>query len=318
MSCVPVGPAASAEACANCGKEGDSAVKLKSCTACRLVRYCGTDCQKAHRKQHKKACKERAAELKDKKLYSQGHERQEADFCPLCLLAIPLPEHENSILNACCMKSVCHGCSLAAEKGGMGKTCPFCRSTTPKTDTKVLEMVMKRVAAKDPVAIQRLGDFHLNGNHGFEKSSSRAFELWSEAAKLGSTEALFKMGMEFYQGDRDVSQDKAKGVRCLESAAMQGCAKSRSKLGIVEYNNGNHDRAVRHFLISAKMGFNLSLDMIRDMFADGLANKAQYAEALKGYQDAVEETKSSQRDEALATGYGVEMESRSQEMYIRT
>ena len=52
------------EACANCGKHGSDAVKLKHCTACRLVRYCGVDCQKAHRKQHKKACKKREGELK--------------------------------------------------------------------------------------------------------------------------------------------------------------------------------------------------------------------------------------------------------------
>ena len=35
------------------------------------------------------------------------------------------------------------------------------------------------------------------------------------------------------------------------------------------------------------------------MLADGMATKAQYAEALKGYQDAVEEMKSPERDAAL-------------------
>ena len=51
------------DVCANCGKQG-SDTKLKDCTACRLVKYCGVECQKAHRKQHKKTCKKRAAELK--------------------------------------------------------------------------------------------------------------------------------------------------------------------------------------------------------------------------------------------------------------
>ncbi|EJK55161.1 hypothetical protein THAOC_25135, partial [Thalassiosira oceanica] len=71
MSCVPA-PATAAGVCANCGKEGNDAVKLKNCTACLLVKYCGVDCQRAHRKQHKKACKERAAELKDEQLYRPG------------------------------------------------------------------------------------------------------------------------------------------------------------------------------------------------------------------------------------------------------
>ena len=59
--------------CANCGAESGDAVKLKNCTACRLVKYCGVDCQKAHRGQHRGACKRRAAELKakDEQLYTQ-------------------------------------------------------------------------------------------------------------------------------------------------------------------------------------------------------------------------------------------------------
>ena len=76
MSCVSVVDDG-VGACANCGKHGSEVVKLKNCTACRLVKYCGVDCQKVHRKQHKKACKQRAAELKDEQLYSQGHVRPE-------------------------------------------------------------------------------------------------------------------------------------------------------------------------------------------------------------------------------------------------
>ncbi|EJK68383.1 hypothetical protein THAOC_10440, partial [Thalassiosira oceanica] len=43
MSCVPV---PTAEACANCGKEGSDTIKLKNCNACFLVKYCSVDCQK--------------------------------------------------------------------------------------------------------------------------------------------------------------------------------------------------------------------------------------------------------------------------------
>ena len=46
------------------------------------------------------------------------------------------------------------------------------------------------------------------------------------------------------------------------------------------------------------MGNKLSLEMIKKMFISGEATKAQYAEALKGYQDAVEGMKSHDRDEA--------------------
>ena len=59
---------------------------------------------------------------------------------------------------------------------------------------------------------------------------------------------------------------------------------------------GNYDRAVRHMLISAKMGDNVSVETFKKMFTQGNATKEQYAQALKGYQDAIEEMKSPQRD----------------------
>jgi len=301
MSRVPVD--AVEEVCANCGKEGNNdGVKLKNCTACFLVKYCSVDCQKIQRKQHKKACKKRAEELKDEELYGQGHERPEAEFCPLCLLAIPFPTDNHSNFYLCCMKTVCKGCCLAAIKGGLGQACPFCRTVNPKSDEESLKMVQKRVDARDAVAISHLGDAYFNKAYGLEKDTSRAIELWSEAAELGSMEALTKMGVAYHQ-DSGVAQDKAKGLRYLESAAMQGSAESRHSLGILELVNGNYDRALRHLEISAKMGHKNSLDEIKKMFAHGLATKAQYAEALKGYQDAVDEMKSPQRDEAARIGF---------------
>ena len=48
--------------CSACGKEGGDS--LKACMACKMVKYCNRDCQIAHRPQHKKACKKRAAELR--------------------------------------------------------------------------------------------------------------------------------------------------------------------------------------------------------------------------------------------------------------
>ena len=46
-------PAGSVAKCDNCGKAGD---RLQVCGGCRKVRYCGPECQKAARKEHKKDC----------------------------------------------------------------------------------------------------------------------------------------------------------------------------------------------------------------------------------------------------------------------
>ncbi|EJK58415.1 hypothetical protein THAOC_21462, partial [Thalassiosira oceanica] len=132
---------------------------------------------------------------------------------------------------------------------------------------------------------------------GLQKDSRRAVELWTEAAELGSVEALYNLGLAHERGD-GVKQDKAKGVEFWTKGAMQGHDRSRYNLGCLEGQKGNHDRAVRHFLISAKMGDKNSLEAIKKMFMAGLATKEQYAQALKGYQNAVEEMKSHDREEA--------------------
>ena len=59
--------------CANCGKGEEESANLKSCAACKLVKYCVRDCQATHRPQHKKACKKRAAEIYDEKLFKRKH-----------------------------------------------------------------------------------------------------------------------------------------------------------------------------------------------------------------------------------------------------
>ncbi|EJK54036.1 hypothetical protein THAOC_26414 [Thalassiosira oceanica] len=301
MSCIAVdgGPA---DVCANCGKGssgGEGGVKLKDCTACCLVKYCGVECQRAHRRQHKKACKQRAAELKDEQLYSQGHERPEGRICPICALPIPLPTDDHSVFEVCCMKRICNGCAMAAHKRGMDY-CAFCRTPCPTNDADALAMIQARVAKKDPEAINHLGNEYCHGSLGLQKDMRRALELWTEAAELGSIQALYHLGVAYYEGD-EVDQDKAKAAECWTKAAMQGCPLSRDKLGCTEIKDrGNYDRAVRHFLISAKMGEKESLELIKEAFMGGIATKEQYAEALKGYRDAVEEMKSHDRDEASA------------------
>ncbi|EJK70365.1 hypothetical protein THAOC_08280, partial [Thalassiosira oceanica] len=215
-------PAGGAEACANCGRHGSETVKLKNCTACRLVKYCGVDCQRAHRKQHKKACKQRAAELKDEQLYSRGLERPGGDFCPICTLPIALPIDEHAVIKTCCMKRICRGCSVAALKRGM-LDCAFCRTPMKpdNDDDNKLGKIRTRVKKKDPEAIDLLAQKYCNGELGLQKDMQRAVELWTEAAELGSVDALYNLGLAHDRGD-GVQQDKEKSIQLWSKAAMQG------------------------------------------------------------------------------------------------
>ncbi|EJK46168.1 hypothetical protein THAOC_35179 [Thalassiosira oceanica] len=275
------------DVCANCHvpttrtKAGE-AVVLKRCTACRLVKYCSVDCQKAHRKYHKQACKKRAAELKDEQLYEQGLERAEGDFCPICTLPIPLPMSEHSLHFVCCMKRVCDGCLLASERQrGSTDTCPFCRTPTNDGDDESnLAMIQKRIDAGDAEAFDFLANKYYFGALGLETDVKRAIEL--------------SLVLQW-------------AVKHWQLAAVKGHAESRHWLGFAEGRKATRQHAPiemvvmsmsRHFLISAKLGYKDSFDLIEKFFSHGVVTEAQYAEALKGYQDASNEVKSHQRDEA--------------------
>jgi len=64
--------------------------------------------------------------------------------------------------------------------------------------------------------------------------------------------------------------------------------------------NGRNDRAVKHWIIAANMGYDGPLENLKLEYREGLVSKEDYASALRGHQTAVDATKSSQRDEAEA------------------
>ncbi|EJK48193.1 hypothetical protein THAOC_33033 [Thalassiosira oceanica] len=230
-----------------------------------------------------------------------GHGRWEGHRCPICFLFIGFPMDQHAKMNVCCMKLVCIGCSLAARQRGIYERCPFCRTPRPADEASELAMIQKRVNRQDPEAIVQLGFQYYYGKLGLAKDVPRAIELWTEAAELGSLDAHYQLGVTYYYGD-GAREDKPRGVRHWQLAAMKGDVKSRSFLGTDEFIKGNCELAVQHWLISAKMGDEDSLNYIKNMFMDGHATKGQYAEALWGYGDAVEEMKSHQRDEAKRLG----------------
>ena len=234
------------------------------------------------------------------RLLNEGHERIEGDRCPICYLFIEFPTNEYSKMNICCMKRVCDGCVFAARQRGL-RGCEFCRTTRPTDDAPKLVLIQKRVYKRDAEAINNLAQKYYYGKLGLTKDASRAIELWTEAAELGSVQAHYQLGFIYYAG-KDTREDKPRGIQHWQQAAMKGDVESRHNLGIAEYNKNNRELAVQHWMISAKMGYQDSLSDIKDMFMEGHATKAHYAEALRGYGDAVEEMKSHHREEAKRQG----------------
>jgi len=141
--------------CANCGKGEESTGSLKACTACKLVKYCDRECQIAHRPQHKKECRKRAAELHDELLFKQPP--LEHGDCPICFLRMPSLETGRRY-QACCGKMICSGCMHAPVYDNQGnevdnQKCPFCRTPTCRTNEEMIQRIKKRMDAGDAIAI---------------------------------------------------------------------------------------------------------------------------------------------------------------------
>ena len=279
--------------CANCGKGEEESISLKSCTACKMVKYCSRDCQKAHRSQHKKECKMRAAELHDEKLFIKPPQLGE---CPICFLQLP-SLHTGRRYMSCCGKIVCSGCHHAGALVGADQLCPFCRTPAPTSDEEANERVNKRMEFGDAEAINNLACQYDDGTYGL---LHKALELWHRARELGNTAAYCSIGTAYIHG-HGVEWDEKKAMHYWELAAMGGDQNARYNLGSAEGRAGNHGRAIKHFMIAVRSGDNVTLKQkIKQLYSKGYAAKDDYAKALKAYQAYLSEIKSDDRDKAAA------------------
>ena len=285
--------------CANCGKGKEEAVgDLKACTACKMVKYCNRDCQIAHRAQHKKACRIRAAELHNEALFKQ-HPHED---CPICMLRLPTVK-TGKVYKECRGKIICGGCIIeVALRDEDEAKCPFCRTPGSETDEDIIEKINKRVKVGDAEALCNLGCFYYHGIHGLEADRAKAHELWKRAAELGCAESSNDIGNVYFHGRGGIEKDEKKGIHYWELAAMGGYIDARHNLGVLEARAGNHSRALKHFSIAAGDGYATSLDSIRGMIMSGHATKDDYTNALRAYQAFLDEIKSNQRDRAATAG----------------
>ena len=283
--------------CANCGAAGSDDIKLMDCSACHLVKYCSVKCQKGHWPKHEKECKKRAAELHDEILFKQPESNHYGD-CPICYLPLPL-DPQKATMNSCCSKRICNGCNYANQKredeGRLQKKCALCRTALPKTDEQNIEQVRKRIEVNDPVAMLYMGTERYN-----KRDYKAAFEYCTRAAELGDVEAHYRLSSLYYTG-QGVEKDEKRQLHHAEQAAIGGHPIARHDLGVREWENGRVDRAVKHLIIAAKLGYDDSLDALKKIHKAGLVSKEDdFATALRGHHAAIDATESPQREEAAA------------------
>ena len=279
--------------CASCGIAGVDS-KLEECPDCQSVRYCSDKCREDHREQHNEECKKRKAELHDRKLFSQPEGTHWKD-CPICFLPMPL-DPQRTLFRSCCSRVICKGCDYANDMSNGNQNCPFCREPDPNKGEHD-KRLKKRMKANDPAAWRQMGlECYEEGEN------DAAFGYLTKAAELGDADAHAQLGFMYERG-QGVEKDKEKSIYHYEKAAIEGHPGARHNLACCEEENGNIERAVKHFIIAANLGHEESMKELWTNYSEGNITKRDLEVTLRSHQAAIDAMKSPQRDAAEAAFY---------------
>ena len=317
---------ATTECCADCGGVAGEGVRLKTCKACMVAKYCNAACQTNHWPKHKKECKQ----LYDETLFKNPPPKED---CPICFLPMPtliifskslppatifsVPVHDFAEANEelemedmkhyyeCCGKHICRGCAHSFTESGNIENCPYCNAerngkTYIEREERVEEL-RKRVEANDSVAMYVLGTYYDQGRGGLLQDRKKANELFARAAGLGSNYAHFSLGGYYFEeGGGDVKKASKKSKFHYEAAAMAGHEVARYYVGGLEIESGNMERAVKHWIIAASAGHCKAMNALTTLFKRGVVSRDRIDSTLTAYNNSCVEMRSEARDKYMS------------------
>lgn len=234
-------------------------------------------------------------QLPDDLLFAQPESSCYGD-CPICFSPLPLDISKHGNI-ACCSKLICMGCfhaNVMRERNeSLRHTCPFCRHPTPVTMAEVHATLIKRAEeADDPVANREIGQMlYSKGDYAI------AFQYWTKAAGQGDAVSHHNLSVIYRQGE-GVEKDIKKSIHHSAKAAIAGHPEARLHLGVYEAQEGNMERALKHWIIAANLGLDEAVTMLKHGYARGFLCKDDFAAALRAQQAAVDAIKSPQREKA--------------------
>ena len=150
--------------------------------------------------------------------------------------------------------------------------------------------LMKRIKANDPAALCYMGLECYR-----EENCGGAFEYLSKAAEWGDADARYRLGYMYGKGE-GVEKDDEKAVYHYEKAAIGGHPDARHNLACIEEENGNIERAVKHFIIASNLGHEKSMKALWKQYSAGNITKEDLDATLRAHQAALDAMKSEQRD----------------------
>jgi len=249
--------------------------------------------------------------ISDEELFADPPPKED---CAICFLPMPFTTGMFGVdtsYQTCCGKIVCSGCMEVActQKDS---PCPFCRMPTPSIEVEHLGRCKKRMAAGDAEAFYNLAGVYERGVWGLPVDRSKELDLLKQAAELGSCAAHSSLAYAYRTGD-GAEIDMEKAVHHWKRAAILGDESSRYCLGVHEekmgnlrnrefgmipINDANYNRAMKHFMISARAGCEKSLKAIGEGYKSGIVTKEEYGKALRAQKESQEGMKSEQRENA--------------------
>ena len=141
----------------------------------------------------------------------------------------------------------------------------------------------------DAGATFALGSFYCHGQFGLHPDEEKAVELWTQAAKLVSSQAHHGLGIYHEGGD----MKKAKFHR--EAAAMAGHDVAQFNLACYEHDSGNRERALMHCMIAASAGNYKAMLNLQIEFEEGYVSR-NAIKTLTTYNNLCAEMRSEARD----------------------
>jgi len=248
----------------------------------------------------------RIIEIKSDKNDKLFQEPPPKEDCSICMLPMPYAENINGVTSSymhCCGKVICRGCMcVSADEmvdGNIKRWCLFCREPIfEEEDHLHLRRLKQRMEMNDANAFFTLGMYYRDGRYGLRPDLNKTVELWGEATELGSIEAHYELGGAYLNGEV-VEEDEGKAIHHYTLAAIGGHEMARHIVGLIDQRNGNMDRAMKHWMIAARSGFDKSLKKIGEGYKAGHVTKDEYAKTLRSYQVSVYAMKSEERTKAM-------------------
>ena len=147
--------------------------------------------------------------------------------------------------------------------------CAFCRTPAPKTKNDTFDRLNRGMERNNARSFNISGIQHVEGHCGREKNVAKGMALLLRGGELGCYEAYHNLGRLYYDGE-EVQMDMKKAQYFFEIAAIGGSAVARYHIGILE-ETVHHDlyRASKHYLISAKAGFDPALNELKECYRNG-------------------------------------------------